>query len=98
MELLALVFRIVPKPGAPMEGDFEVLFEDDYLPAPSSQYLLSPHEAVSSRRIGTTSVLSTIFFPRLSMILCLNIAGAYHVFMLCVTKLTNQVYHPNWQD
>lgn len=64
MELLALVFRIVPKPGAPMEGDFEVLFEDDYLPAPSSQYLLSPHEAVSSRRIGTTSVLSTIFFPK----------------------------------
>lgn len=74
MELLAPVTCVQnsTKQGARVEGEFEVLFEDDLLPAPYSQHLLSPHEAVSSRRAGTTSDLPTIFFAGPSMMLCLT--------------------------
>lgn len=48
-----------------MEGDFEVPFEDDHLPASSSQNLLFPHEAVSSRKTETTSVLPRCGFTQM---------------------------------
>lgn len=85
------------KPGA-LTGDCEVLFEDDHSPAPSSQHPLFPHNTVSSRKAGTTSLHPPSSPQGVAYCCAWHKTRAYHTLIAWTNKLTNQVDESDLQD